>query len=369
MMKVTNKQTKMDILLDSMAEELQLDDTRRERMTTAYESVKDWIEDDDKFFKPYKYDVYPHGSVRILTTVKPIQKDEFDLDIAIHLKMEGRPHNPEKIYNELKRRLQEHGTYKNMVELKNRCIRLNYAGDFHMDILPGIQENPFDDNKLIVPDRDLGIWVSSNPRGYSDWFMGRNDLVMESLLIKALNAEKLPTDNFKNKKPLQRAVQLIKRYRDIYFQSDSTYKTSSIVLTTLAGEFYSGQESIFDAVDKIINSIRNKVATNPTRFKILNPVNSQEDFTDKWEKEPTYYAKFKDFCEHLYSEWQNLKGENGIKEESLIFKGLFGESIYNMAVARQNNFFGKIPNNVEDEYAGLRKLAQPATVTQKPWSR
>lgn len=208
------KATQIDDLLDRMAEEVQLDKTRRDRMKSSYEAVKEWIEADEKFFKPYKYDVYPHGSVRIMTTVKPFGREEFDLDIAIHLKY-GTPHSPERIYNELRRRLNEHGLYRDMLEAKNRCIRLKYAGDYHMDILPGVQEVEYDRNRIMVPDRELGSWVSSNPRGYADWFIAQSNLVKESLLEKALRAENLPVDDFSKKKPLQRGVQLIKRYRDI----------------------------------------------------------------------------------------------------------------------------------------------------------
>ena len=334
MITLENKATQIDDLLDKMAEEVQLDSTRYERMKSSYEAVKNWIEDDEIFFKPYKYDVYPHGSVRILTTVKPVGKDEFDLDIAIHLQS-NTPYTPQRIYNELKRRLEENKIYKPMIELKNRCIRLDYAGDFHMDILPGIQENAIDPNKLKVPDRELGTWVSSNPRGYADWFIAKANLVKESLLEKALKAEKLPADNFKHKKPLQRAVQLIKRYRDLYFQKDDTYKTSSIILTTIAGQFYQREESIFDTVDNIITVIRTKVNQPIGRLKILNPVNSAEDFTDKWDSEPEYYEAFKKFASHLYSEWQKLKMQHGVVGEGIIMKGLFGDDVFTKAQKSQ----------------------------------
>jgi hypothetical protein len=337
MITLQDPRTQIDDLLDKMAESVQLDKSRYERMKKHYEAVKDWIESDEKFFMPYKYDVYPHGSVRILTTVKPIGKDEFDLDIAIHLTSLLSPHTPRRIYAELKRRLEEHETYKAMLETKNRCIRLNYAGDFHMDILPGVQEFPWDDNRLKVPDKELGTWVSSNPRGYANWFMERANLVKESLLEKALRAENLPADNFQNKKPLQRAVQLIKRYRDFYFQKDDTYKTSSIVLTTIAGRFYNGEDSIFDAVDNIITAIQSQVATTPSRIKIYNPVNDQEDFTDKWEGEPKYYTSFKQFCQHLYTEWQALKNKQGLPNESRILKGLFGDDLVIKAQTEQTN--------------------------------
>lgn len=334
MISIDNKNTQIDDLLDKMAEEIQLDSTRYERMKTSYEAVKNWIEADEIFFHPYRYDLYPHGSVRILTTVKPIGKDEFDLDIVIHLKS-NTPHTPQRIYNELKRRIGENEKYKGMMELKNRCIRLNYSGDFHMDILPGIQENEYDQNRIKVPDRELGNWVSSNPRGYSEWFIGQANLVKESLLEKALRAEKLPADNFKNKKPLQRAVQLIKRYRDIYFQKDDTYKTSSIILTTIAGIFYSGEDSIFETIDKIITTIRVKVNEPTGRLKVLNPVNPNEDFTDKWDSEPQYYFEFKKFAIHLYNEWQKLKQEQGVMEEGEIMKSLFGKETFNRAQTNQ----------------------------------
>ncbi len=330
MMITENKATQIDDLLDRMAAEVQLDKSRNERMISSYGHVKEWIESDEKFFRAYSYDVYPHGSVRIRTTVKPMGSDEFDLDIAVHLK-QNTPHTPEKIYRELNRRLSENGRFKDIMELKNRCIRLNYSGDYHIDILPGIQELEYDHNRLIIPDRQLGAWVSSNPRGYADWFIKKANTVKVSLLQKAMSAENLPSDDFESKKPLQRAVQLIKRYRDIYFQENSKYRTSSIILTTIAGELYRGEDSIFQTVDNIVTLILESVHSLPERLKVLNPVNPAEDFTDKWDAEPGYYEAFKSFARHLNSEWQKLKKDNGVQDEGDIFKGLFGDDIFKHA--------------------------------------
>jgi hypothetical protein len=342
MISIENKATQIDDLLDKMAESVQLDDTRYDRMKTSYESVKNWIENDETFFKPYNYDVYPHGSVRILTTVKPIGKDEFDLDIAIHLNS-NTPHTPQRIYAELKRCIEAYAKkHQLIIEPKNRCIRLNYAGDFHMDILPGIQKSVFDLNKIKVPDCDLGEWVSSNPRGYGDWFISKTNLVKESLLEKSMKAEKLPIDNFKHKKPLQRAVQLIKRYRDVYFQNDDTYKTSSIILTTIAGEYYKGEDSIFDTINNIIATILSQVNKPIGRLRILNPVNSEEDFTDKWDYEPKYYESFKKFANHLYIEWQKLKTQHGVLNEGKILKSLFGEDVFTKAQKSQSMLIEKL---------------------------
>ena len=344
MLVLENRATQLDKLLNEMAKEVQLDQTRYNRMIASYEAIKNLIETDEEFFKPYKYEVYPHGSVRIFTTVKPIGRDEFDLDIVVHFKDNTIIHSPMKIYTEMKRVLEGHKVYSKMLELKSRVLRLNYAGDFHMDIMTGIQDNPFDENKIKVPDRKLGKWVSSNPRGYADWFMAKANLAKSSLLEKALRAEKIQIDNFENKKPLQRAVQLIKRYRDIYFEKDGSYKTRSIILTTIAGQLYEGEESIFNTVDNIITKIRSEFRF-PQRLKIVNPVNPEEDFTDKWDTEPEYYEAFKNFVTHLYYEWQKLKEEHGVIEENKIFKGLFGDKLVERVQLRESDIIGGMRKN------------------------
>lgn len=332
-----DKKTQLDDLLDKMAENIQLGKTRYDRMIEHYEAVKNWIESDEKFFNPFKYDIYPHGSVRIQTTVKPLEKDEFDLDIVIQLKTDWNVHSPQRIYKELKRRLGEHEVYKAKMESKNRCLRLNYAGDFHMDIMPGVQEFSYDEDRIMVPDKEMNRWVSSNPRGYSKWFHNKANMVKQSLLEKALRAEGLPADNFENKKPLQRAVQLIKRYRDVYFQEDDAFKTSSIVLTTIVGQFYSGEDSIYETIDNVIAKILNNMRLQSGRIKVFNPVNPDEDFTDKWGDEHQYHIEFEKFSKFLHEEWQKLKQENGVLAEGVLLKGLFGAELFTKAQKAQND--------------------------------
>ena len=337
-----NKNTQLDDLLARIAEEIQLDDTRKERMESAYRAIESLLNEDEGFFKNAIFEIYPQGSVRIGTTVKPTGKNEFDLDIVIHIIMNWEDYSPQFIYNELKRVLQNSDRYKDKVQLKNRCIRLNYSGDFHMDILPGCQETNVDNDKLVVPDRELGDWTFSNPRGYGKWFIDKSNILKVSLLEKAYAMENLPADEFSKKKPLQRAVQLIKMYRDEYFKSNPKMATSSIILTTIAGEFYDGEESIFDTIENIIYKIKqnfNILGLVGNRLKILNPVNSQEDFSDKWDddKEPELYEHFKKFIIHLDKQWQILKEENGVIEEANTIKGLFGEKAFLRAQESQVN--------------------------------
>lgn len=334
---LNNKTAQIDDLLARAAEQLQLDKTRREKIESSYKAVQDVLDNDQIYFHSKKFEIYPQGSVRIGTTVKPLSENEFDLDIVLHIRDNVYEQtDPMKVFNELKRVLQENGNYKDKVQPKTRCIRLNYAGDYHMDILPGCQHNVHNEDKIVIPDRELKDWLISNPRGYAKWFLGKAESVRQTLLEKAYAAEEIPSDDFATKKPLQRAVQIIKRYRDLFFEKSPDFATPSIVLTTLAGQLYQNQDSIFETIDSIISQVYGKVNLSRTkRIKVLNPVDNDEDFTDKWEREPQYYTEFIRFSEALYQSWQKLKLDNGLLEESNILKGIIGENIYSDSVKQQ----------------------------------
>jgi hypothetical protein len=98
-------------------------------------------------------------------------------------------------------------------------------------------------------------------------------------------------------------------------------------------------------VENIVNRILLHTRNISERIKVLNPVNADEDFTDKWEGEPGYYYAFKDFSEHLYKEWQELKKENGVISEGKVLKGLFGDEIYLGAQTSQANIIEKARNS------------------------
>ena len=372
MIDLTNKRTKLEDLLARMAESIQLDSTRRRKMEETYHAIENVLDSDEHFFGNNEFEIYPQGSVSLGTTVRPIGKNEFDLDIVVHIQADYQYFTPLQIYNQLKRVLQNSGNHKDLVELKNRCIRLNYAGDFHMDILPGIQENDYDVNRLVVPDRELGDWTSSNPRGFSEWFLSKNNAVLQTLLEKAYAQAELPPDDFAKKKPLQRSVQLVKMYRDQYFENNQSKSTSSIILTTIFAEYYQGEDSIYSTIENIINKIKidisSKELTNE-RIVVLNPVNSQEDFSEKWDinKEPELYLEFKRFVNHLDTEWQKLKDENGHYESDTIIKGLFGEELYERGISRQKEYLETKQVKDRANYTGLKKLAAPLTPQHKPW--
>lgn len=341
-------------LLTRIAVSLELDETRKQRMESAYKAIYEILEKDEVFFSKVDFLVYPQGSTAIGTTVKPRSKEEFDLDITVEIRDPYYNYTSSEIYNHLIRVLSNNDIYKEKLVQKNRCARINYVGDFHMDVLPGCIVIS-GDSKIMVPDRELRSWSSSNPKGYANWFTQKAETVIISNIndafkkFSALNEAKaeqedLPDEDVYSKEPLKRAVQLTKRYRDIYFEKKPDYKTSSIVLTTIFGELYEGEPSIYQTIDNVINKIVKRYTDYQhlfesqgiyKRIKVLNPVNSDEDFTDKWDKEKEYYVQFIAFAKSYKEKWEKLKNGNfGVAEElfgSERIKGILTEQLKEIA--------------------------------------
>jgi len=342
-----NYELQREELLARIAHELELDSSRRERMEAAYNKVLEVLKRDEIFFKDLDLELYPQGSVRINTTVKPINGGDFDLDTVLHIYDLYSKFDPNKIYNALVRVIENDSYYSTICEKKDRCIRLNFKNDFHIDILPGCMVVESDRNRIAIPEKKLKSWSSGNPKGFSEWFLtiarAQEEFLLksfsESFIKASVEAEPLLNKEIYLKTPLQRAVQLVKRYRDIYFK-DKDYKVSSIVFTTLMGLNYANEETIYDTIDSALYKIKtsySKALEEGHRFKILNPVDKDEDFTDSWTEE--HYKSFYAFVEDLYTKWELLKKDFEKSGEEYV--KLFGEGPYKKSLLEQIKSLGR----------------------------
>lgn len=170
------------------------------------------------------------------TTVKPVEGPH-DLDFVLELSTSHTDVDPMALIDCLFRFLKSNGVYAGMTELKNRCVRLVYADDFFMDILPACRDEQSGGTCLNVPDRKAEGWKPSNPQGYIQWFRGRTTIVRRRRIL-ADAAPIPPLQATEDKSPLQLVVQLIKRWRDLHYLGDCDVAPISIVLTTLAARNY-----------------------------------------------------------------------------------------------------------------------------------
>jgi hypothetical protein len=211
-----------------------------------------------------------------------------------------------RVYEAIHQRLADHGTYRTMLERKDRCVRLNYEREFHLDIIPA-EPAPRPDLRwgelaVRIPDRAQAGWTPSNPGGYVRWFHEQAETAR--LAKAAREAVPLPRPVTPGDATvLALVVQLIKRYRDIRFAELDRAKLAprSVVLTTLAAMRYDGEQRTSVALHQVVTGMAAAArAAWPGRVVVPNPTNPAEKFCDKFT--PESYAEFVDFVLRLEAE-------------------------------------------------------------------
>lgn len=335
--------TEFNCLLTAVTEELDITEAQYEQARQHYEAVGGWLDQEDSCLHRYRPRIYAQGSIVLGTVVKPIGKDEFDIDLVCQLAMASDEHTPGAVYEMVGKRLRENKRYEGKISPKNRCWRLDYAEPFHMDIIPAVPDGLRGVPDLLVPDRELASWKETNPQGYREWFADRARpyLVQHPDLLREagirIRAEVAPLTGVLHrvKTPLQRSIQLLKRQRDIRFEGDKE-KPISIVVTTLAAKAYAGQDSLFDALAEIVRGMPAQLDRETDGYPACyNPVNGDENFGDKWRKHPRRLTKMLKWLEEL----QTVLGElpylsGGLPDIGERMKALYGERPVAAALGR-----------------------------------
>jgi hypothetical protein len=218
--------------------------------------------------------------------------------------------------------------YRPMTSQKNRCVRIEYANEFYMDILIGCKNSGAPDGCIKVPDRKVSGWKDSNPRGYAHWFERRCALFSPKLIRAMDAAEPIPNQqSVAEKTPLQLAVQLLKRWRDLRYKG-SGLAPISIVLTTIAAHQYEGQHSVSETfrvvLDGIVAAI-NQADSGFDRIRVYNPTNLEEELSERWDDNPEAYRAFTKGIRELQQQWLAILTKKTNIADGL--EKLFGETV------------------------------------------
>jgi len=326
-----DRNTQIDDLLKRSCEELQLPSTRYQQAVDRYEAVCNWLEADGSVVAVFNPTIYPQGSMKIGTTVKPFGRDEYDLDFVCEFRLPvGKLQSPLQLLKLLETRLREHELYRSIFEMKNRCVRLNYANEFHMDILPACPDVSVGGSCLFVPDRKSQTWKHSNPKGYADWFESRCELALK-LLIESrrlmAKAEPIPPQEAAEEKAiLKRVVQLLKRWRDVRYQREPKLAPISMVLTTMAAQAYGGERTVTGAMTSVLNNFVSLIASSNPRVYVPNPANPKEDLSERW-NDAAQYRTFVDGVRELHKRWSEVLAATGIQNVAQKLEQVFGEPV------------------------------------------
>lgn len=350
--------------LERLAAELDVPPGRYEQAEDRYLSVANWLGRDASTLKDFSPDVYVQGSFRLGTPIRPVNGEEhYDIDLVCELGLSmdtlSQQDLKERFGYEIQLYAEAHGMKKGMSEGR-RCWTLEYADDaqFHLDALPALPDGArmlgllgdteadprWVQTAIAITDNEhpryLDVsrdWPRSNPKGYTNWFRSRMTESFKSrregmaLNIRA-NVEDIP--DYKVKTPLQQAVQILKRHRDIMFADDPDDKPISIIITTLAGLSYNNEAHVGHAVLAILDRMASHIEDRAGVTWIANPSDPSENFADRWQKYPRRKTMFYRWLAQAQADFAELAAHTGRDGLATVAARLLGSSV---ATAAKSN--------------------------------
>jgi hypothetical protein len=308
--------------LELLVETLDIPPSLYERAVARHHSLGEWLGRDASRLRQFNPRVSPQGSFRHGTVVRPlVQNAEYDLDTVttLHIsKAAITQKDLKQVYGlEMRDYAQAHGMLAPPEE-KNRCWRLRYADQetFHLDSLPSLAEEEgviislrarnvpeeFAKRAIAITDKRHPAyatvttgWPTSNPRGFARWLEAQMGTIAQAKRLDLVerriyaSVEGVPT--YALKTPLQRAIQLLKRHRDVMFADDPEVAPISMILTNLSGRAYGGEADVYLAVRGILSRMLDFV--RPETPYVPNPTHPAEDYADKWSKDRRLELNFR----------------------------------------------------------------------------
>jgi hypothetical protein len=256
-----------------------------------------------------------------------------------------------------------------MLEDINRGWRLNYAGEFHMDITPAVPNSLCQNGGVLVPDKKLSRWKESNPSGFAKWFNAKAALSLRRVVKGAFQTEArvqpLPEYGFA-KGVLRRAVQIYKRHRDIYFNGKE-HAPISIIITTLAAKAYEKAVSertyesefdlIYDVLELMPDFIELRNENGRESFYLANPTTKGENFAEKWNAKPERAHAFFGWREKAMADVLNVANMEGVDQIGKALGVVLGENEARQAIEKYASRKVSVPRSTgelrTDRHLGL----------------
>ncbi len=241
------------------ASSINLDETRSKRIQQAHYAVRDFLAADEEI-APFYYETFLQGSYRLHTAVKPLADGDFDVDVILSLNLrrssDGLLYAGGAIIQWVADRLKQCENYKDRITVKNRCVRLDYAQGFHLDITPAHCSGDLAGTLLIPRD-----WKESHPKEYKQWCKDRHQEFDEYFYD---------------------VVRMFKWWRNLHLGEAGHPK--SILLTTLVGQHFptSGRDNLNKVFVAVLANLRDYLSPLTSAPAVYNPSLPSELLSRNW---------------------------------------------------------------------------------------
>ena len=250
---------------DFLTNEVNLNQSRLDRLSDHVKAVRTFLRNNLEGYE----NIERQGSYALRTIIKPVKDgQEYDADILVYMEYDA-DNDARSYIKSLYDCFLSSGTYEDKVSRRTRCVEMDYAGDFHLDVVPCVGHA---DESQWICNRRTNEFEQSDGTGYRDWFNDKSRITEGNL---------------------KRATRLLKYLRD----HKGTFAAKSVLLTTLIGQTVYGEgdgecfKNVPDALKTVSNRLDDFLQSNPAMPTIYNPVLPSESFDRHWSEQN--YANFR----------------------------------------------------------------------------
>ena len=239
------------------------------------------------------------GSFALRTIIRPTRGREYDLDMLVF--MESVRSKTSKDYiEEVHRAMTANKTYADKVKMRKRCVEVDYAGEFHMDVVPCVKKS----DGLYICNRQTGKFEVTDGTGFREWFNRKSKVTHGNL---------------------KRVARLLKYLRD----HKRTFTAPSVLLTTLIGNAVRNNDdgshfkTLPDALKTIMNRVNGFLQANRNMPRISNPALPREYFSRDWN--PDQYRNFRNTFNSYNRRISAAFDESNHARSLTAWRNLFGD--------------------------------------------
>ena len=226
-------------------------------------------------------------------------RHEFDADLLVIVDKDGDA--PKPYSDTLWSTLKDSDRYNEKIELWNRCVKVKYQGQCHLDMVPCVE----DGSKQYVCPRNGDALEETDGTGFRDWFNDQNRITEGNL---------------------KRTVRLLKFLRD----HKGNFSIPSVILTALAGEAIRPDDDGAEAVSAMADTVATVLTRIDERLEkcdqipvIVNPSNPSLTFNTHWED--NQYQNFRRLMGVYASTARQARDETDKAKSIAAWQKLFGE--------------------------------------------
>lgn len=305
---------------DFLFDHVNLNQSRLDTLKSRVETITNLLKDSLSGYRKCS----EQGSYAHKTIIKPIKdNDEFDADILVFIRdADFDPNTFQTDYvNTICKVFKNNNTYKDKAKINTRCVTIDYAGDFHLDVVPCVEHN----NICYICNRTDEKYERTDGDGYKNWLTGKNGIV--------------GGNNFR------KTTRLLKFLRD----HKDNFSVKSILLTTMLGnEVEDGDKESKDFSDlpttlkTLSDRVNDFLQDNEFMPTIHNPVLDSEDFNRHWDetKYTNFRNKFDSYNTKIKEAFEEEKHNESVKKWRKLFGDDFGRLIEDSSKSSSNIVVG-----------------------------